>query len=103
EARMGEGKTEAALAVAEVLGRRFGADGVFVGMPTQATSDPMYLRVLAWAQSIDRGLPVALLHGKRRVHRAWRGAGGASRFARVGGDDRCHGGPGGPGGGGGCP
>jgi CRISPR-associated endonuclease/helicase Cas3 len=83
EAPMGEGKTEAALVAAEVLGRRFGADGVFVGMPTQATSDPMYLRVLAWAGSIDRGLPVALLHGKRRFNRAWRAAERQSRFSGV--------------------
>jgi CRISPR-associated endonuclease/helicase Cas3 len=72
EAPMGEGKTEAALVVAEVLARRFGADGVFVGMPTQATSDPMFSRVRRWVDSVDPGLPVGLLHGKREFNPEWR-------------------------------
>jgi CRISPR-associated endonuclease/helicase Cas3 len=71
EAPMGEGKTEAALAAVEVLSRRFGMDGVFVGMPTQATSDPMFLRVARWVRSVDAGVPVGLLHGKRRFNREW--------------------------------
>lgn len=72
EAPMGEGKTEAALAAAEVLARRFGADGVYVGMPTQATSDPMFSRVRRWAQQVDPDVPVALLHGKARLNPEWR-------------------------------
>ncbi|MER7283947.1 CRISPR-associated helicase Cas3' [Dactylosporangium sp. NPDC000244] len=72
EAPMGEGKTEAALAAAEVLASRFGADGVFVGMPTQATSDAMFSRVVDWAQSLDAAVPVGLLHGKRRFNQRWR-------------------------------
>lgn len=71
EAPMGEGKTEAGLAAAEVLGRRFGCDGVFVGMPTQATSDPMFDRVLKWADKVQEGLPVGLLHGKRMFNPKW--------------------------------
>ncbi|MEU7754287.1 CRISPR-associated helicase Cas3' [Micromonospora sp. NPDC049171] len=71
EAPMGEGKTEGALAAAEVLGRRFGCDGIFVGMPTQATSDPMFERVLQWADQVDPGLPVGLLHGKRMFNPLW--------------------------------
>jgi CRISPR-associated endonuclease/helicase Cas3 len=71
EAPMGEGKTEAALAAVEVLARRFGADGVFVGMPTQATSDPMFGRVRRWADALQPGLPVGLLHGKRRFNKEW--------------------------------
>lgn len=72
EAPMGEGKTEAALAAVEVLARRFGASGVFVGMPTQATSDPMFGRVRAWLRSVDPETPLALLHGKRRFNPEWR-------------------------------
>lgn len=83
EAPMGEGKTEAALAAAEVLAARFGADGVFVGMPTQATSDAMYARVLEWAASVAPGAPVGLLHGKRRFNREWRRLGEQVGFAKV--------------------
>ncbi|MGW7821873.1 CRISPR-associated helicase Cas3' [Streptomyces puniciscabiei] len=74
EAPMGEGKTKAALAAAEVLAARFGLDGVFVAMPTQATSDPMYEQVLQWVRTFDAELEsqVALLHGRRRFNAWWR-------------------------------
>ncbi|QTT78095.1 CRISPR-associated helicase/endonuclease Cas3 [Streptomyces mobaraensis NBRC 13819 = DSM 40847] len=74
EAPMGEGKTKAALAAAEVLAARFGCDGVFVAMPTQATCDPMYAQVVSWVGSFDPILEqhVALLHGKRRYNALWR-------------------------------
>ncbi len=72
EAPMGEGKTEAALGAAEVLAARFGMHGLFVGMPTQATSDPMFERVLSWAASAAIDSNVALLHGKRMFNPQWR-------------------------------
>ncbi|WP_399932238.1 CRISPR-associated helicase Cas3' [Streptomyces kanamyceticus] len=74
EAPMGEGKTEAAQAAAEVLAARFGADGVFVGMPTQATSDPMFTRTRRWVEAIEGSLAsrVVLLHGKRAFNREWK-------------------------------
>jgi hypothetical protein len=71
EAPMGEGKTEAAMAAAEVLARCFGADGIFVGMPTQATSDPMLTRVQRWLATMGVDVPVALLHGRSRFNREW--------------------------------
>lgn len=73
EAPMGEGKTKSALGAAEVLAARFGADGVFVGMPTQATSDPMFSQVRSWLKKIDPELAgqVALLHGKRMFNKEW--------------------------------
>ncbi len=91
EAPMGEGKTKAALLAAEILAARFGADGVFVGMPTQATSDPMFGQVRTWLDRIDGDLSsrVALLHGKRMFNPEWRAmvAGSeeddASRFGGV--------------------
>ncbi|WP_405889431.1 CRISPR-associated helicase Cas3' [Streptomyces sp. NBC_00133] len=74
EAPMGEGKTKTALLAAEVLAARFGADGVFVGMPTQATSDPMFSQVRAWLDRVEDGLAsqVALLHGKSRFNKEWK-------------------------------
>ncbi|MET9292827.1 CRISPR-associated helicase Cas3' [Streptomyces sp. NPDC003077] len=74
EAPMGEGKTRAALMAAEILAARFGADGVFVGMPTQATSDPMYSQVRQWVGKTDSTVAhqVALLHGKRMFNKEWR-------------------------------
>ncbi|NJQ13505.1 CRISPR-associated helicase Cas3' [Streptomyces bohaiensis] len=86
EAPMGEGKTKAALLAAEVLAARFGADGVFVGMPTQATCDPMFESVRGWVGGVDGGLAsrVALLHGKRMFNREWRGlVDGARRDAEA--------------------
>lgn len=76
EAPMGEGKTKAAMAAAEVLAARFGADGVFLGMPTQATCDPMYSLMRTWAADFGQGLEkqVALLHGKSRFNPEWRKA-----------------------------
>ncbi|MFJ6774540.1 CRISPR-associated helicase Cas3', partial [Kitasatospora sp. NPDC091257] len=75
EAPMGEGKTKAALAAAELMAARHGADGVFLGMPTQATADPMFTQVRSWLRGVGDGLEdqVALLHGKRMFNKEWRG------------------------------
>ncbi len=69
EAAMGEGKTEAALLAAEIVAFRFGFGGVFVALPTMATSDAMFGRVRRW---VDR-LPgvvgsVFLAHGKAALN-----------------------------------
>ncbi|MDD9380372.1 CRISPR-associated helicase Cas3' [Streptomyces sp. ZAF1911] len=74
EAPMGEGKTKTALAVAEVMAERFGLSGVFVGMPTQATSDPMFTNVRAWASEVQPGAEdgAVLLHGKRAFNTEWK-------------------------------
>ncbi|WP_201301372.1 CRISPR-associated helicase Cas3' [Nocardiopsis sp. FR6] len=74
EAPMGEGKSKGAFAAAEVLAARFGCDGVFMGMPTQATSDPIYTQMRAWVAGFDQDLEaqVALLHGKKMFNPQWR-------------------------------
>ncbi|WP_190854132.1 CRISPR-associated helicase Cas3' [Actinomadura sp. RB99] len=64
EAPMGVGKTEAALAAAEVLAVRSKAHGVFVGLPTQATSNQMFSRVTEWLARQAGQTTVVLAHGK---------------------------------------
>jgi len=78
EAPMGEGKTEAALAAAELLAVRHGAGGVIVALPTMATSDAMFARVVGW---LDRLPPPGaggawstyLAHGKSQLNDDFRG------------------------------
>lgn len=50
EASMGEGKTEAALYLADHLQHQSAAGGFYIGLPTQATSNAMFKRVQAFLQ-----------------------------------------------------
>ncbi|MEN8655475.1 CRISPR-associated helicase Cas3' [Streptomyces sp. 21So2-11] len=72
EAPMGEGKTEAALAAAEVLAARAGAGGVFFALPTMATGNAMFSRIRDWlgrlpAEEGER-LTVRLAHSKAALN-----------------------------------
>lgn len=62
---MGVGKTEAALAVAEILGQKAGSGGIFFGLPTQATANGLFPRLMKWAeqQSENVKLGIRLAHG----------------------------------------
>ncbi|CAM3211168.1 CRISPR-associated helicase Cas3' [Lactiplantibacillus plajomi] len=68
EAGMGSGKTEIALLAAEQLAYKTGRNGVFMGLPTQATSDAMFKRVEQWvaklAEHQHRNFAINLSHGK---------------------------------------
>ncbi|MBK8460676.1 MAG: hypothetical protein IPL43_11250 [Micropruina sp.] len=82
EAPMGVGKTEGALLAAEVLASRFGAGGVFVGLPTMATSNPMFDRMIEWLELADTDTSVSLAHSKAGLNDRFQGMarqGGAYR------------------------
>jgi CRISPR-associated endonuclease Cas3-HD len=72
EAPMGEGKTEAALAVAEIFAARSGAGGCFVALPTMATSNAMFERYLTWLERLpgmpDEAASVFLAHSKAHLN-----------------------------------
>ncbi|PZU03125.1 MAG: CRISPR-associated helicase Cas3', partial [Francisella sp.] len=66
EAPMGQGKTEAALMCAHVLADKFGLGGIFFGLPTMATSNPMFGRVREWLDAVpaEDQSSITLAHSK---------------------------------------
>ena len=84
EAPMGEGKTEAALAAAEILATRFGFGGVCFALPTMATTDAMFGRVRRWLDALpvdagDNRRSIYLAHGKAQLNEEFQGIVRASR------------------------
>jgi CRISPR-associated helicase Cas3/CRISPR-associated endonuclease Cas3-HD len=69
EAPMGEGKTEAALAVAEVFAARTGAGGCLVALPTMATGNALFPRMLHWLRRFQgEQHSVFLAHSKAALN-----------------------------------
>ena len=63
EAPMGEGKTEAALYLAERWSSVLGHEGFYIALPTQATADQMFTRTVSFLKGCDKKVNLALLHG----------------------------------------
>ena len=64
EAPMGEGKTEAAMYLAQHFAGRLGQHGCYFALPTQATSNQMFSRVRAFLEKARVGeVNLQLLHG----------------------------------------
>jgi len=75
EAPMGEGKTEAAWYAHLELQRRFGHRGLYMAMPTQATGNAMFARLLALLRrhGTDRVIDFQLVHGGASLSDSFRG------------------------------
>lgn len=76
EAQMGLGKTEAALSAAEILASKWHCEGIFFGLPTQATANGIFPRLKSWAeaegQSEEVRLGIRLAHGMAMLHKGYR-------------------------------
>jgi CRISPR-associated endonuclease/helicase Cas3 len=72
EAPMGEGKTEAALIGVEQLSAKTQASGMFFGLPTQATSDGIFVRIKKWLEKLDdERKSLQLVHGKAALNETY--------------------------------
>lgn len=75
EAPMGIGKTEIALTAAEQLGYSSGRDGLYIGLPTQATTNAMFDRVNEWLENIadeeNEHVSIKLMHGKSMFNQTY--------------------------------
>jgi len=74
EAPMGEGKTEAALFIADRLAQARGLAGFYLALPTQATSNQMFGRIVSYLGGRYPGqrLNLQLLHGHALLLDAFR-------------------------------
>lgn len=72
EAEMGGGKTQAAMAAAEVMAYQNKCNGVLFALPTMTTTDAMFGRVAKWVDALPtpkkkKRISGALLHGKSKL------------------------------------
>lgn len=77
EAPMGAGKTEAALVAAEIMAYLTQRRGIFFALPSQATSDGVFSRIIQWVNqmSIDEKHSIRLMHGKAQFNREFQNLG----------------------------
>ena len=64
EAPMGTGKTETALTASEILSAKCHTNGIFYGLPTQATSNAMLPRLASWLAAEQGKHGLKLMHSK---------------------------------------
>ena len=64
EASMGSGKTETALTASEILSAKCHTNGIFYGLPTQATSNAMLQRLASWLAAEQGRYGLKLMHSK---------------------------------------
>lgn len=74
EASMGGGKTEAALAAAEIFAHKYGNGGIYFGLPTQATANGLFSRIEKWGeyQAQEGPLSIRLAHRDAALNADWR-------------------------------
>lgn len=68
EAPMGMGKTETALVAVEELAQKTNRTGMFFALPTQASSNGIFLRVKDWLNHIEGEKSLRLIHGKAELN-----------------------------------
>ena len=82
EAPMGVGKTEAALVTAEIFAAKAKRKGVFFALPTQATSDGIFPRILNWVEQLDSDEfhSIRLVHGKAEFNDVFQALAGGTNI-----------------------
>jgi CRISPR-associated endonuclease/helicase Cas3 len=77
EAPMGIGKTEIALTAVEQVAVKDKENGLFMGLPTQATTNAMFTRVNNWLKQVVKNqkinVSIGLLHGKAKLNEEFTG------------------------------
>ncbi|MGP5497895.1 CRISPR-associated helicase Cas3' [Corynebacterium flavescens] len=74
EAPTGEGKTEAGLSIAEIVGKATGAQGAFFAAPTMSTSNGLFDRAAHWANRVSASSSVSslfLAHSKNLLMKSF--------------------------------
>ncbi|RSZ63187.1 CRISPR-associated helicase Cas3' [Corynebacterium hylobatis] len=88
ENETGSGKTEAALALADITASKFGFNGLFFAQPTRVTSDAIFSRVAQWLSQSGspESVSTVLAHGKSEFNDEFREV-TSSGFSSIHDDD----------------